>query len=155
MESTRFEFKQGPLSGKPGLILNDIQLHGLSHPNTGKWYEKLMFLFRKKRPGRIYTNTQRMVVENGRIGFELSFPISEEMRTDPKGAARDINDLRIFVHPEGIKLFMAKDLAEKIKQANRQAGVVRMEDHFEARAELAAGTIDTATGTAKIKVFLK
>ena len=155
MESTQFQFKQVPLSGKRGLILNDIQLHGLSQPNTGKWYEKLMFLFRKRRPGRIYTNTQRMFIENGRIGFELGFPVSKQMLTDRKGAAQDISELRKFTRPEGIKLFMAKDLADKIKKANRQAGVARMEDHFEARAELAAGTIDTATGTANIKVFLK
>src|SRR5271169_486768 len=101
MESTKFEFKQVPFSGKPGLILNDIQLHGLSFPNTGKWYEKLIYLFHKKKPGRVYTNTQRMFLENQRIGFELSFPVSKQMLTDRKGAARDLKELRIFASQEG------------------------------------------------------
>lgn len=155
MESTQFQFKKVPRSGKSGLILNDIQLHALTFPNTGKWYEKLMFLFRKKRPGRIYTNTPSIFTKGGKVGLDLSFPVSKKLLIDKKGGIRDISELRIFVHPEGIKLFMAKDLADKIKSANKGAGLTGLKDHFEARAELQEGTIDTATGTARIKVLIK
>ncbi len=96
MEAAKLQAKQVPYSGKPGLLLNDIQLHSLRFSNTAKWYEKLLFLFHRQKPGRIYTNTDKFFTENGRVGLELSFPISKEMLANQKEAAEDISKFRMF-----------------------------------------------------------
>ena len=156
MESTKFQIQQVPYSGKSGFFLNDIQLHSSLPSNPGKWYERLLFLFRKRKPGRIYSNIHKMfTTKDGRVGLELRFPVSKEMLANQKDARENTRKMRIFTRRDGVKIFLGKDLVEKIKNTNKRLGVTWLKDHFEARAQLSTGSeIDLVTGTATLKVIL-